>query len=100
MGREYRLSRDPRLREKGGRRPARVSPALPVDGSSVLARGGDFRPASVRTLHVASGTALTIAGVDVGEDYLDIALLKPNSRYLKLTQVPVAGIDLERNSLA
>jgi hypothetical protein len=82
VGREYRLSRDARLREEGDRRDARIRIALrrqihPVDLSSAGA----------------------IAGIDVGEDYLDIALIQPgDAAALNLSRVDLRGIHASRDA--
>jgi hypothetical protein len=90
MGREYRLSRDPRLRQESDRRNARVSAAIRVS-----VRGFELDPHAV------------VAGVDVGEDFLDIATLAPESHHLSLTRVNLrdigsapAGNSLDTNAIA
>ena len=90
MGREYRFSRDPRLRQEGYRRNARVSAAIRVSVS-----GFELNPHAV------------VAGVDVGEDFLDIATLAPESHHLSLTRVNLrdigsapAGNSLDTNAIA
>src|SRR5215469_5125186 len=75
MGREYRFSRNPRLRQESYRRNARVSPAIRVS-----VRSFDLNPHAV------------VAGVDVGEDFLDIATLAPESHHLSLTRVNLRNI--------
>src|ERR1700677_1070610 len=90
MGREHRLSRDPRLREKGGRRPARVSPAVSARSASGSASGA---------VRFAPGTAVTLAGIDVGEDYLDLAFIRAGDDALTLHRVPLAGIEGEGDAV-
>src|SRR5438876_6988112 len=77
MGREYRLSRNPRLRKEGDRRHARISPALQV---------------SVR--HISLDPRAAIAGIDVGEDFLDIAVLTTEQKRLSFTRLDLRSIGL------
>src|SRR5215472_132449 len=74
MGREYRLSRDARLREEGDRWPPPVPAAVPVPG---------------RIIGYAIGAAQPVAGIDVGEDYLDVAMLDGVAKSLRLARVPI-----------
>ena len=113
MGREYRLSRDARLREEGDRRPARV----PLDlrgrrdddtaghvarGSITVARAGDDRSSAtdaaasaVRAARVTVARRFDgpIVGIDVGEDYLDLATVDAAAEQLRLVRVAVTGVD-------
>src|SRR5215471_8668991 len=75
MGREYRLSRNARLRQESYRRNAGVSPAIRVSVHRF-----QLNPRAV------------VAGVDVGEDFLDIATLAPESHHLSLTRVNLRNI--------
>jgi len=74
MGREYRLSRDARLREEGHGRQTRVYDAL-----SIRVR---------RPTHRA-----TVVGVDVGEDFLDLAIVKPSKRSLDFERIALTALD-------
>src|SRR5215472_12242491 len=74
MGREYRLSRDARLRQEGDRWPPRIPAAVSLPG---------------RITRYAFGSAQPVAGIDVGEDYLDVALLDGEAKSLRLARVPV-----------
>jgi Protein of unknown function (DUF429) len=84
MGREYRLSRDPRLRQESRRRPARVSPAL---------SGGIVR-------FTPSRRPVTLVGIDVGEDYLDLALVNSWRHSLELRRVALLGIEVSPGGIA
>src|SRR5690242_18052758 len=75
MGRKYRLSRDPRLCQESHRRNARVSTAIRVP---------------VRPFHL--DPRAVIAGIDVGEDFLDIAIVKPERQHINLTRVDLRRI--------
>src|SRR5260370_40721232 len=75
VGREHRLPRTPRLREESDRWAARVSPDL---------------PAALRRLSVGRDT--TIAGIDVGEDFLDLAILLSGKSELRLARIALRGI--------
>src|SRR5215472_6685804 len=74
MGREYRLSRDARLREEGNRWPPPIPAAVPLPG---------------RVARYAIDSAQPIAGIDVGEDYLDLALLDGRAKSLRLARIPI-----------
>src|SRR5262249_40160993 len=74
MGREYRLSRDARLRKEGDRWPPRIPAAVSRSG---------------RITRFAFGSAQRVAGIDVGEDYLDVALLDGEANSLRLARVPI-----------
>jgi hypothetical protein len=78
MGREYWLSRDPRLRQESYRGDARVPPTLRL---------------SVRRFHLH--TNAVVAGIDVGEDFLDIATLAHQNPRLKLTRIDLRDISSE-----
>src|SRR6266436_1351469 len=75
VGREHRLPRNPRLREESDRRAARVSPDL---------------SAALHRLSVGHDT--TIAGIDVGEDFLDLAILVSGKSELRLARTALRGI--------
>src|SRR5437762_14194494 len=75
MGREYRLSRDPRLRQEGDRRDARIRFALP----------GALR-------RIELDPRATILGIDVGEDFLDLASVERDSRKVALARVDLRKI--------
>src|SRR5690348_10084833 len=75
VGREHRLPRNPRLREESDRRAARIPPDI---------------PAALHRLSVGRDTA--IAGIDVGEDFLDIAILVSGKSELRLTRITLRGI--------
>src|SRR6266851_6345609 len=75
VGREHRLPRNPRLREERDRRAAGISPDL---------------PAALRRLSVGRDT--TIAGIDVGEDFLDLAILVSGKSELRLARIALRGI--------
>ena len=70
MGGNPRLARDARLRDAGHRRPPRVPVALRADIGRVECRGG-----------------AAIAGIDVGEKFLDVAVADPAGRSLKFTEI-------------
>src|SRR6516225_4536950 len=74
MGRKYRLSRDARLREEGDRWPPLVPAAVSLPG---------------RITRYAIGSAQPVAGIDVGEDYLDVAMLDGGAKSLRLARVPI-----------
>jgi hypothetical protein len=42
---------------------------------------------------------ITVAGLDVGEDYLDLALIDPRRRHLELRRVALAGIEMAPNAI-
>src|SRR5260370_22402845 len=75
VGRGHRLPRNPRLREESDRRAARVSPDL---------------SAALHRLSVGHDT--TIAGIDVGEDFLDLAILVSGKSELRLARTALRGI--------
>src|SRR5260370_41523043 len=75
VGREHRLPRNPRLREESDRRAAGISPDL---------------PAALCRLSVGRDT--TIAGIDVGEDFLDLAILVSGKSELRLARIALRGI--------
>src|SRR5215469_149278 len=74
MGREYRVSRDARLREEGNRWPPPIPAAVSLPG---------------RITRYAIGSAQRVAGVDVGEDYLDVALLDGEAKSLRPARIPL-----------
>src|ERR1700730_6732931 len=78
VGREHRLPRNPRLREESDRRPAGISPDI---------------PAALRRLSVGRDT--TIAGIDVGEDFLDLAILVSGKSELRLARTALHGISAD-----
>jgi len=80
MGREHRLSRNPRLREEGDRRPAGVSAAL-----------------RKRVVPFRIRARQPIAGIDVGEDFLDLAILD-EARSIRLCRVEISSC--EKNPIA
>src|SRR5260370_40835766 len=75
VGREHRLPRNPRLREESDRRAAGISPHL---------------PAALCRLSVGRDT--TIPGIDVGEDFLDLAVLVSGKSELRLEHIALRGI--------
>src|SRR6266851_6300779 len=75
VGREHRLPRNPRLREESDRWAAGISPDL---------------PAALRRL--SDGHDTTIAGIDVGEDFLDLAILVSGKSELRLARTALRGI--------
>src|ERR1700737_3956432 len=75
VGREHRLPRNPRLREESDRRPAGISTDI---------------PAALRRLSVGRDT--TIAGIDVGEDFLALAILVSEKSELRLARIALRGI--------
>src|SRR4029077_5951345 len=75
MGGEYRLQGDARLREESDRRPPRILPAI---------------PAEFLKLEIAGDAA--IVGVDVGENYLDLASLTPDRYHLRDARVALDRI--------
>src|SRR5260370_16653434 len=75
VGREHRLPRNPRVREEGDRG---------VGGIAHDLRG------ALRRLSVGRDT--TIAGIDVGEDFLDLAILVSGKSELRLARIALRGI--------
>ena len=88
MGREHRLPGDARICEEGDRRDARVSVALPNAAAGIIS-------ACAATRRIQLDRDATIAGIDVGEDFLDLALLPPLRRSLLLARVDLRGIGRE-----
>src|SRR5579885_1925881 len=78
MGREHRISRDARVREESDRRPPRISVALPP-----------------RILRYRIGRGRAIAGIDVGEDFIDLAIVKGGANRIRYARVamPAGGAD-------
>src|SRR5438128_729986 len=70
MGREYWLWRNSRVRQEDNRRHARISAAVRIA----------FQPDDLDPLTV-------MAGMDVGEDFLDLATFLPASHRLNLARV-------------
>src|ERR1700736_5281734 len=78
VGREHPIPRNPRLREESDRRPAGISPDI---------------PAALRRLSVGRDT--TIAGIDVGADFLDVAILVSGKSELRLARAALRGISAD-----
>ncbi|HEX4208844.1 MAG TPA: DUF429 domain-containing protein, partial [Candidatus Binataceae bacterium] len=87
-------------KEGGGRSP-RVSAALPGGSTRIVvpADGAWYSPTRVGSIGLTPSTGVTIAGIDVGEDYLDLALIEPGHAF-SLARVALAGIEAERDPLA
>jgi hypothetical protein len=75
MGREYRLQGDSRLREESDRRPARI-PA----------------PVSTEFLNLELESDAAIVGIDVGENFLDLASIAPERRELRYARIALDQI--------
>src|SRR5215472_6183759 len=108
VGREYRLSRDARLRQARDRRTPGVPDAL--SGADGVERGGaaaelkSFLAAgspnpAARTpappaalVRLSANPSTTYVGIDVGEDFLDLAIVNPRARSLRFARVALTGL--------
>src|SRR5277367_2290973 len=84
MGREHSVPRNSRLREKGHRRNARVS-------HFVFGGAGRHGVLITRRKIILRNSA-PIAGLDVGEDYLDLAVLSGDRAALSYHRITLAGL--------
>src|SRR5690349_11983494 len=118
MGREYRFSRNPRLRQARDRRPAGVPDALsvahclergraaagpvieqPPAGQSCRQRSSDRKQSSGRKAgrrfagSLAGPFSGAFVGIDVGENFLDLAIIGPTADALVFKRVGLDGLD-------